>query len=64
MRAKRSYRFASNQASEPDHLDEAAAAELAAIEAGAVRPDVGNVRNNGPELITPPVPEPDAATLF
>jgi putative SOS response-associated peptidase YedK len=32
-------------------------AELDAIEIRAVRPDVGNVRNNGPELITPPVQE-------
>jgi putative SOS response-associated peptidase YedK len=37
---------------------------LDAIEVRAVRPDVGNVRNNGPELITPPVPEPVEATLF
>ena len=34
------------------------------IEIRAVRPDVGNVRNNGPELITPPVPDPAEATLF
>jgi putative SOS response-associated peptidase YedK len=39
-------------------------AELAAIEVRPVRPDVGNVRNNGPELISAPVPEPDPATLF
>jgi len=32
-------------------------AELEAIEVRAVRPDVGNVRNNGPELITPPAQE-------
>lgn len=32
-------------------------AELEFIEVRAVRPDVGNVRNNGPELITPPVPD-------
>jgi len=32
-------------------------AELDAIEVRAVRPDVGNVRNNGPALITPPVQE-------
>jgi putative SOS response-associated peptidase YedK len=42
--------------------------ELDAIEVRAVRPDVGNVRNNGPELITAPVPDalPDPAvpTLF
>jgi putative SOS response-associated peptidase YedK len=36
--------------------------QLDAIEVRAVRPDVGNVRNNGPELTTPS--EPDAATLF
>jgi putative SOS response-associated peptidase YedK len=36
---------------------------LDAIEIRAVRPDVGNVRNNGPELVTAPVPEP-APTLF
>ncbi|WP_412744795.1 SOS response-associated peptidase [Krasilnikovia sp. MM14-A1004] len=34
-----------------------------AIEIRAVRPDVGNVRNNGPELVTPS-PEPAEATLF
>jgi putative SOS response-associated peptidase YedK len=39
-------------------------AALAAIEIRPVRPDVGNVRNNGPELITPAVPEPAEATLF
>ena len=39
-------------------------AELDAIEIRAVRPDVGNVRNNGPELITPPVPDAAEATLF
>lgn len=39
-------------------------AELEAIEVRPVRPDVGNVRNNGPELITAPVPEPDPVTLF
>jgi putative SOS response-associated peptidase YedK len=38
--------------------------ELAGIEVRAVRPEVGNVRNNGPDLITPAVPEPDSATLF
>jgi putative SOS response-associated peptidase YedK len=32
-------------------------AELDTIEIRAVRPDVGNVRNNGPELITPSVQE-------
>ncbi|GAB1642904.1 SOS response-associated peptidase [Krasilnikovia sp. MM14-A1259] len=35
----------------------------AGIEVRAVRPDVGNVRNNGPELITPPS-TPAEATLF
>jgi putative SOS response-associated peptidase YedK len=39
-------------------------AGLDAIEIRAVRPDVGNVRNNGPELITPPAPETAEATLF
>jgi putative SOS response-associated peptidase YedK len=34
--------------------------ELAAIEMRPVRPDVGNVRNNGPELLEPPV----EVTLF
>ncbi|MBL7255017.1 SOS response-associated peptidase [Paractinoplanes lichenicola] len=40
-------------------------AELAAIEIRPVRPDVGNVRNNGPQLLEPP-PTPDTtpATLF
>ncbi len=38
--------------------------ELDAIEVRAVRPDVGNVRNNGPELVTAPVPEPEPVTLF
>lgn len=37
--------------------------EIAAIEIRPVRPDVGNVRNNGPELITPPT-RPVEATLF
>jgi putative SOS response-associated peptidase YedK len=32
-------------------------AELDTIEVRAVRPDVGNVRNNGPELISPAVQE-------
>jgi putative SOS response-associated peptidase YedK len=36
-------------------------AALAAIEVRAVAPDVGNVRNNGPELVEPAVPQP---TLF
>jgi putative SOS response-associated peptidase YedK len=38
-------------------------AELAAIEVREVRPDVGNVRNNGPHLLDPPAtaaPEPTA----
>jgi putative SOS response-associated peptidase YedK len=39
-------------------------AELDAIEIREVRPDVGNVRNNGPELITPPVPDTAEPTLF
>jgi putative SOS response-associated peptidase YedK len=39
-------------------------AALEAIEVRPVRPDVGNVRNNGPDLITPSVPEPADATLF
>jgi putative SOS response-associated peptidase YedK len=39
-------------------------AELDEIELRAVRPDVGNVRNNGPDLITPPDPEPVPVTLF
>jgi putative SOS response-associated peptidase YedK len=38
--------------------------ELGGIEIRAVRPDVGNVRNNGPELLSPPSPEPAPATLF
>jgi putative SOS response-associated peptidase YedK len=40
------------------------AASLEAIEVRAVRPDVGNVRNNGPELITPSMPDPAEVTLF
>jgi putative SOS response-associated peptidase YedK len=48
----------------PELLRPMTAGELAAIEVRAVRPDVGNVRNNGPELITPPVTEPDPAVLF
>jgi putative SOS response-associated peptidase YedK len=39
-------------------------ASLEAIEVRAVRPDVGNVRNNGPELITAPVPDTAEPTLF
>ena len=38
--------------------------EIAAIEIRPVRPDVGNVRNNGPELTMPPPPRPVDATLF
>lgn len=37
---------------------------LDAIEIRPVRPDVGNVRNNGPELILPPPPRPVEVTLF
>jgi putative SOS response-associated peptidase YedK len=40
------------------------AAELAGIEVRPVRPDVGNVRNNGPHLLEPPVEPPVEATLF
>jgi putative SOS response-associated peptidase YedK len=39
-------------------------AALDGIEVRAVRPDVGNVRNNGPELITAAVPDPTEQTLF
>ena len=39
-------------------------AELEAIEVRPVRPEVGNVRNNGPELITPLAGEQTAPTLF
>jgi putative SOS response-associated peptidase YedK len=46
-----------------DLLQPPSPATLEAIEIRAVRPDVGNVRNNGPELVTAPVPEP-APTLF
>jgi putative SOS response-associated peptidase YedK len=41
-----------------------AVAALDAIEVRAVRPDVGNVRNNGPELIMEPVPDAAKHTLF
>jgi putative SOS response-associated peptidase YedK len=41
-----------------------APAALDVIEVRAVRPDVGNVRNNGPQLITAPVPDPAEQTLF
>ena len=40
------------------------ATDLDGIEIRPVRPDVGNVRNNGPELVQPPVEVRDAATLF
>ena len=48
------------------------AGELAAIDVRPVRPEVGNVRNNGPHLLEPPAGEPAespdgppaAATLF
>jgi putative SOS response-associated peptidase YedK len=40
-------------------------AELAAIEVRPVRPDVGNVRNNGPHLLAPPEAVPTKeVTLF
>jgi putative SOS response-associated peptidase YedK len=39
-------------------------AALDTIEVRAVRPDVGNVRNNGPELILPPAPDAAEPTLF
>jgi len=40
-------------------------AELAAIEVRPVRPDVGNVRNNGPHLLEPPPsPATEPAALF
>jgi len=38
--------------------------ELEAIEVRAVRPDVGNVRNNGPELTIPAEQESITPTLF
>jgi putative SOS response-associated peptidase YedK len=47
-----------------EQLEPMSPAALEAIQVRAVRPDVGNVRNNGPELILPPVPEPAEATLF
>ncbi len=49
----------------PAMLEPMSPAELAAIEVRPVRPDVGNVRNNGPHLLT--APEPVSArevTLF
>ncbi len=46
-----------------EQLQPLSPAELDAIEVRAVRPDVGNVRNNGPQLLTPPDPEP-VPTLF
>lgn len=39
-------------------------AELEAIDVRPVRPAVGNVRNNGPELITPLDEKPTTPTLF
>jgi len=39
-------------------------ARLDALEIREVRPDVGNVRNNGPELIAPPVRDSVPSTLF
>ncbi|MGK5679063.1 SOS response-associated peptidase [Actinoplanes sp. URMC 104] len=40
-------------------------AELEAIAVRPVRPDVGNVRNNGPQLLEPPPPvAAEATTLF
>jgi putative SOS response-associated peptidase YedK len=39
-------------------------ADLAAIDVRAVRPDVGNVRNNGPQLLEPPVEAESEPTLF
>jgi putative SOS response-associated peptidase YedK len=42
-------------------LEPLSAAELAAIQIRPVRPDVGNVRNNGPHLLEPP---PEPSTLF
>ncbi|MEU7902881.1 SOS response-associated peptidase [Actinoplanes sp. NPDC049118] len=49
----------------PDLLRPMSPAELAAIEVRPVRPDVGNVRNNGPHLLTAPEPVTEAqATLF
>jgi putative SOS response-associated peptidase YedK len=40
------------------------AAELDTVAIRAVRPDVGNVRNNGPELLSPPEKVADQAALF
>ena len=40
------------------------AAELSFIDIRPVGPDVGNVRNNGPELIEPTVQEQEIGTLF
>jgi putative SOS response-associated peptidase YedK len=48
----------------PAMLQPLSPAELDAIEVRAVRPDVGNVRNNGPQLITPPEAEVAEPTLF
>ena len=40
------------------------AAEVSLIEIRAVGPDVGNVRNDGPELIAPALQEQEIGTLF
>jgi putative SOS response-associated peptidase YedK len=48
----------------PAMLQPLSPAELEAIQVRAVRPDVGNVRNNGPQLITPPEVEVAEPTLF
>jgi putative SOS response-associated peptidase YedK len=49
----------------PELLRPMSPAELEAIEVRPVRPDVGNVRNNGPHLLTAPEPETAAeVTLF
>ncbi|MFI6076995.1 SOS response-associated peptidase [Actinoplanes sp. NPDC051343] len=37
---------------------------LDAIDVRAVRPDVGNVRNNGPHLLDPPIEKVSETTLF
>jgi putative SOS response-associated peptidase YedK len=38
--------------------------QLSDIDVRAVRPDVGNVRNNGPHLLDPPVEQQAETTLF
>jgi putative SOS response-associated peptidase YedK len=49
----------------PALLEPMSPAELEAIEVRPVRPDVGNVRNNGPHLLTAPEPvTPAEVTLF